>query len=214
MAVASGLRERVRANPRAVTAVLSVVGYVLVLGTFGGFLPIYPELADSTVLLFAHLIAAINTLAITSLLLGWRAILRGNVRRHRAAMLTTFALILLFLVVYLWKIGGGYERSLVAPAVVKVPYLLMLFVHIGLSVVAVPVVIHAVVLGLTHTPAELGDTLHPRVGRLAVAAWSLSLFLGIVTYVILNWAFESVPRSEALLLLAVARPAVPSRPDR
>ena len=208
MAVADGLRDRARANPRAVTAVLSTLGYAVVLGTFGGYLPIYPELSAAGVRLFAHLIAAVNTLALASLLFGWRAIRRGQVRRHRAAMLAAFALILLFLVVYLWKIGGGFERSLVAPAIVKVPYLLMLVVHIGLSIVAVPVVIHAVVLGLTHTPAELADTLHPRVGRVAVAAWSLSLFLGIVTYLILNWAFEAVPRGEAVLVLALARPAL------
>jgi putative membrane protein len=207
MAVADDLRASVRANPRAVTAVLSIIGYVLVLGTFGGFLPIYPELEPSTVRLLAHVIAAINTLALASLLLGWRAIKDGNVRRHRAAMLTAFSLILLFLVVYLLKIGGGFERSLVAPLIVKIPYLLMLFVHIGLSVLAVPVVIHAVVLGLTHTPAELSDTIHPRVGRIAAAAWSLSLALGIVTYLLLNVLFESVPREEAVLLLALARPA-------
>jgi putative membrane protein len=121
-------------------------------------------------------------------------------------MLAACGLIVLFLVVYLWKIGGGFERSLVAPAAVKVPYLVMLFVHIGLSVLAVPVVIHAVVLGLSHPPAELGDTLHPRVGRVAVLAWSLSLFLGILTYAILNWAFEAVPRTEAVLLLTLACP--------
>jgi putative membrane protein len=206
MAVAEGLRARVRSNPRLVTAILSALGYVLVLGTFGGFVPIYPELSPSAVRLFAHLIAAINTLALASLLLGWRSIRRGDVRRHRAAMLAAFGLILLFLVVYLWKIGGGFERSLVAPAFVKIPYLVMLFVHIGLSVLAVPVVIHAVVLGLSHSPAELGDTLHPRVGRVAVVAWSLSLFLGILTYAILNWAFEAVPRTEAVLLLTLACP--------
>jgi putative membrane protein len=87
----------------------------------------------------------------------------------------------------------------------------MLFVHIGLSIVAVPVVIHAVVLGLTHTPAELAETVHPRVGRVAVAAWSLSLFLGIVTYVLLNWVYGSEPR-EAVLWFFVVFPA--TRPLR
>lgn len=211
MAVADGLRARARANPRVVTAVLSVLGYAVVLGTFGGYLPIYPDLSGEAVRLLAHVIAAVNALALASLVYGWRAIKRGKVRRHRAAMLTAFALILLFLVVYLVKIGGGFERSLVAPPVVKVPYLAMLIVHVGLSILAVPVVLHAVVLGLTHSPAELRDTVHPRIGRLAVAAWSLSLLLGIVTYLLLNVLFDSVRLSEAALLLAVARPAAPGR---
>jgi putative membrane protein len=65
----------------------------------------------------------------------------------------------------------------------------MLAIHIILSVVSVPVVLYAIVLGLTHSPAELKETHHARVGRIAVSAWSLSLFLGIVTYVMLNHVY-------------------------
>jgi putative membrane protein len=67
---------------------------------------------------------------------------------------------------------------------------------------AVPAVLHAVVLGLTHSSAELGDTGHPRVGRVAVAAWGLSLAPGIVTYLLLThvygWTFRG---AEALAVL-------------
>ncbi len=173
-------------NPRAATAILSAVGYVLVLGTFAGLLPIYPELSRATTDLFSHAIAAVNTVALTALLLGWRWIRREEVRKHRAAMLTAFGLILLFLVLYLVKIGGGGEKSIDATGLVYYAYLIMLAIHIVLSAVSVPVVIHAVVLGLTHTPAELRETAHARVGRIAAAAWGLSLALGIVTYLMLN----------------------------
>lgn len=200
MAVAASLRERVRARPRSVTAVLSIVAYALVFGTFAGVVPIYPELGESEVKLFAHLIAATNATALAALLVGFRYIRRGQVHRHRRAMLTAFALILLFLVVYLWKIGGGYERSIVAPFAVKAIYLPMLAIHVALSALSVPLVIHAVVLGLTHTPAELRETAHARVGRIAVAAWSTSLFLGLVTYLLLNVIFHGVPREEAALV--------------
>lgn len=208
MAVADGLRSSVRARPKTATAILSIAGYVLVLGTFGGYLPIYPDLANETVDLFGHLIAIINTTTLVSLLLGWRFIKRGDVAKHRAAMLLSFALILLFLVVYLWKIGGGYEKAILATGLPRAVYLVMLFVHIGLSVLAVPVVIHAVVLGLSHTPAELRETAHARVGRVAVAAWGLSLFLGVVTYVMLAHVYGSEPRHALVVLLAVPwRPA-------
>lgn len=203
MAVAERIRTRVRTNPKLVTAALSLVGYVLVIGVFSGTIDVYPDLADSQVLLFAHLIAIVNTGALTATVAGVYFIKDGDVRKHRAAMLTAFALIIVFLFLYLWKIDGGFERSLVAPAIVKIPYLIMLAIHILLSIVAVPVVIHAVVLGLTHAPAELSETLHPRVGRIAVAAWGLSLFLGIVTYVILNHTYAWEPREASLLLVAV-----------
>jgi putative membrane protein len=199
--VNSGLRTR----PRAVTAVLSVIGYVLVGGALYGFIPLFPELSDSTVDLFSHIIAVINTFALTSLLAGVYFIKTDQVSRHRRAMLTAFSLIILFLVFYLWKTGGGYEKAIVAPDLVTIVYLLMLAVHIVLSVVAVPVVLYAAILGLTHTPAELRETSHARWGRIAAGAWSVSLALGIVTYILLNHAYDSVPR-EAVILLAIAVP--------
>ena len=82
----------------------------------------------------------------------------------------------------------------------------MLAIHILLSAISVPVVVHAVVLGLSHTPSELRETAHARVGRIAVAAWGLSLFLGIVTYVMLNHISGWVPRGEAALLFALVGP--------
>ncbi|MFB6269787.1 MAG: DUF420 domain-containing protein [Halobacterium sp.] len=192
-----------RTNPRRVTVALSAVGYALVAAAFAGVLPIVPDLSRDTVLLFSDAIAVVNTLALTALLAGTAFIKRGDVRKHRAAMLTAFALILAFLVLYLWKVGGGFEKSIVIEGgqflaayagVVRPLYLAMLAVHIVLSVVAVPFVLHAVVLGLTHDPSELHDTAHPRVGRIAVAAWSLSLFLGVVTYWMLNHVYSWVPR--------------------
>jgi len=210
MAVVDSVRTGARRHPGPLTAVLSLIGYVLVGGALYGFLPLFPPLSDATVNLFSHLIAVINTLALSALLAGFYFIRRGDVRRHRVAMLTAFVLILAFLVVYLWKTGGGFEKAILATGTVKVVYLVMLAIHIGLSVLAVPVVLYAVVLGLTHTPAELRDSLHPRVGRIAVAAWSLSLFLGIVTYVLLNHVYGwEVREMGALVLLAV--PSVPWR---
>jgi putative membrane protein len=83
----------------------------------------------------------------------------------------------------------------------------MLAIHVLLSAVSVPVVVHAVVLGLSHSVAELRETSHARVGRIAVAAWGLSLFLGLVTYLMLNHIYGWVPRGEeAALLLAIAGP--------
>lgn len=199
-------KRRVREHPRAATAILSVLGYALVLGTFAGLLPV-PDLTRATVDLLSHAIAAVNTVALAVLLLGWWWIRRGEVAKHRTAMLTAFGLILLFLVLYLTKIGGGGEKSIAASGAVYYAYLAMLAIHIVLSAVSVPVVVHAVVLGLTRSPTELRDTAHARVGRIAVAAWSLSLALGIVTYLLLNHVYGWEVR-EATALLALAAPCL------
>lgn len=197
MAIAEAVRRRTRTHPRVVTVVLSVVGYAVVIGSFLDLVP-FPDLSQGTALLFGDMIAVINSVALLALLAGWRFIRRGQVERHRRSMLSAFALIVCFLVLYIWKQAGGFTKELVvsqgqflaayAPAISTI-YLGMLAVHVLLSIVAVPVVLHAVVLGLTHTPEELANTVHPTVGRVAVASWATSLALGIVTYLMLNHVY-------------------------
>jgi putative membrane protein len=167
-----------------------VAAYVVVLGSFAGLFP-YPEISTDTVNLLSHAIAVVNTGALLLLVAGWRWIRRGEVDKHRAAMVGATALILGFLVMYLVKIGGGGEKEIVgATGLVYVAYIGMLAVHILLSVLAVPLVIHALVLGLTHSPSELRETIHPRVGRVAAATWILSLALGVITYLLLNHVYD------------------------
>lgn len=200
----AAVRSRARAHPGWVTSVVSLVGYALVAGVFAGLVPI-PSIGRTAVIWLSDAIAVVNSAALVALLAGWRFIRRGEVRKHRASMLAAFALILLFLVMYLVKVGGGFEKSLIAPEPVYQAYLAMLAVHLFLSVVAVPVVVHAVVLGLTRTPAELRDTRHATVGRVAVVAWAVSLALGLVIYVLLNHLYGWQPHVPG----AVVVPGVP-----
>jgi len=62
-------------------------------------------------------------------------------------------------------------------------------VHVALSILSVPLIVHNLLVGLTYPPEEVGHTAHPRVGRLAVYLWSLSLTLGLVVYTLLNLAY-------------------------
>ncbi|WP_227130665.1 DUF420 domain-containing protein [Halorubellus salinus] len=185
-----------KGSVRSLTIVLSVVGYALVLGTLYLGLPIYPDIGLNTVNTLSDAIAVINTVATTCLVLGWREIRRGNVDRHRALMGGAFALILVFLVLYLLKTGGGGTKEIaLEPGAIYYSYLAMLAIHILLSIVSVPVVLYAILLGVTHTPRELRqETPHRRVGRIAASAWILSLSLGVVTYLMLNhiYGFEFV----------------------
>lgn len=206
MGLRSDVRQWGKTRALGVTAVLSLIGYVLVAGAFAGAIPLFPPLSDQTVDLFGHLIAVVNATALAAIIAGVRFIKRDEIEKHRAAMLTAFSLILVFLVLYLWKVGGGFEKSITTTGLPEIAYLLMLGIHIVLSVVAVPVVLYAVVLGLTHTPAELRRTAHARVGRIAVAAWGVSLLLGIVTYVMLNHVYGWEPRHAILVLVAGTRP--------
>ncbi|WP_254862489.1 DUF420 domain-containing protein [Halovivax gelatinilyticus] len=179
-----------RTRPRTVTIALTLVGYALVVGTFTFELPIYPDLTQTQVNWLTHAIAAINAATTVLLVAGWYLIRRGRVDAHRRAMIGAFSLILGFLVVYLVRVGGGGEKYFVGPDSVYYAYLAMLGIHVLLSIVAVPVVLYALVLGLSHTPAELRETVHARVGRVAAASWIVSLVLGVVTYLLLNHVYD------------------------
>ncbi|GAB7018067.1 DUF420 domain-containing protein [Halostagnicola bangensis] len=183
-------KQRLRERPLGMTAFLSIIGYALVIGTFVLELPIYPDLTNAQVNAFTHAIAGINAVTTVFLVLGWYWIRAGEVEKHRRAMVGAFVTILLFLVVYLIRVGGGGTKEFVGGALVRNAYLLMLAIHIVLSIVAVPVVLYALILGLTHTPSELRETAHARVGRIAAGSWILSLVLGIVTYLMLNHIYD------------------------
>ncbi|QSW98291.1 DUF420 domain-containing protein [Haloterrigena alkaliphila] len=179
-------RRRLREQPIGATIVLTIVGYALVIGTFLLDVPIYPDLSLEQVNLLTDLIAVNNAIATLLLIAGWYWIRAGEIAKHRLAMITAFGLILVFLVLYLLKVGGGGTKEFVGPQLVRYGYLLMLAIHILLSIVSVPVVLYALILGLTHTPAELRTTAHARIGRIAAGAWILSLVLGVVTNLLLN----------------------------
>ncbi|ESS08141.1 MAG: putative membrane protein [uncultured archaeon A07HN63] len=101
---------------------------------------------------------------------------------------------------YLPKVaGGGTKEFVLESSLAWVPlwewvypaYLAMLAIHILLSILAVPLVLYAIVLGLTHTPTELrSQTPHRTVGRIAASTWILSLVLGVVTYLLLNHVYS------------------------
>lgn len=188
----SDARSIGKERPKSVTALLTVVGYSIVLGVFlvPEFAALFPDLSRGTIDFLTHAIAVVNSVTIVTLSLGWYWIRQGAVRKHRAAMGTSFGLILLFLGIYVPRVAGGGTKYFDGPQLVYYAYAVMLAVHILLSILAVPVVIYAIVLGVTHTPNELRtETSHARVGRVAASAWLLSLVLGVTTYVLLNHVF-------------------------
>jgi len=178
-----------RAYPKALVAVLTVVGYALVIGTLYVGLPIYPTISEATVNLLADAIAVVNTVTVACLVAGYYYIRQGDVRTHRALMLAAFSLILVFLVMYLLKTGGGGRKEFVGPDTAALFYFAMLAIHIVLSALSVPLVLYNVVVGLSHTTEQIRETAHARVGRIAVAVWSVSLSLGVLAYVLLNHVY-------------------------
>lgn len=183
--------EWVRTHPWIVTGVVTLIAYIAVFGTFAGLFP-YPRIGEGTVDLLSKIIVVMNASGFVALALGWYFIRRGMVRRHRQAMLTGTIILGVFLITYLEKVGGGGIKQIVgAPAWVEnFIYFPLLGIHELLSALAVPLVVYALVIGLTHSISEIPETSHPRIGKLAATTWLLSLFLGVINYALLDVVYS------------------------
>lgn len=185
------VRNRIRAHIPAVTALLTVVSLALVFGAVGGYVPdsALPRV-DPLVAVVPHANALVSAAAITTILVGVRAIRRGNVTRHRRAMLASTALFGLFLLLYLYRVSLEGPTEFTGPDTLRrFVYLPMLAVHILLAIVCLPFVYGALLLAGTHRVAELRETLHPRVGKVAATLWLVSFSLGICVYLALHVLF-------------------------
>lgn len=191
MEVADRLQARVREHTHVATGLLTVVSLALVFGAVLGYIPegTLPR-SDALVTVIPHANVVLSAAAITTILVGVRAIRRGDVGRHRTAMLASTALFVAFLVLYLYRIALEGPTVFEGPAAVRqFVYLPLLGVHILFAVICLPFVYHALLLATTHRVAELRETLHPRVGRVAAALWLVSFALGICVYLMLYVLF-------------------------
>ncbi|MFL2521678.1 MAG: DUF420 domain-containing protein [Halobacteriales archaeon] len=189
----NSLKQILKQNVIVSTGVASLAGYIIVIGTFLEIWPeiIFPDLTIWAINRLADVIAIVNLTALCCIIMGWYFIIKGDIKRHNQFMLASFGLILLFLVLYLTKVGGGGTKEFIGPALVRYMYLIMLAIHIGLSIAAVPLVIYQIITGMTHSPTELLRLkYHRKIGRIGATAWIVSLGLGVITYLMLNHIYE------------------------
>lgn len=178
----------VRRHVPALTGLLSVVALALVFAAALRVIPewILPSAPETVVHAIPHVNAVVSLTAIGTLVTGVRAIRRGDVTRHRRAMLATTGLFAFFLVAYLYRVALEGPTAFTGPDVVaQFLYYPLLAVHILLAVLAVPLVIYVLLLALTHSVAELPETRHPQVGRVAATLWLVSFALGVLVYLML-----------------------------
>jgi len=173
------------------TAVLSIVSLALVFGAVLGYVPegLLPRI-EPLVTVIPHLNVAFSASAIVTILLGVRAIRRGDVASHRRLMLLSAALFAAFLVFYLYRVALEGPSEFPGPeAVRQFVYLPVLAIHILLAVIAVPFVYYVLLLATTHPVSALADTPHARVGRVAATLWLVSFALGIAVWLMLYILF-------------------------
>lgn len=185
------IAQAVRRAPGFCTFLISLLVYAVLIRVLLSEPPVaVPQVVAALLGIAPHLIAVINTTALASLLLGYRAIRAGRILEHRKLMLLSATLISAFLILYITRVALGGVKTFDGPPMVRTfVYLPTLVVHVALSILSVPLIVHNLLVGLTFPPEKVGHTAHPRVGRLAVYLWSLSLTLGLVVYALLNLAY-------------------------
>lgn len=183
------MEQYARDHVVGITGLFSAVALALVFSATLGAIPetVLPPASETLFAAIPHLNAGLSLLAIGTIVVGWRAIRRGELDRHRRMMLATTGLFAGFLVLYLYRVAHLGPAPFPGPSSVETyVYLPTLAIHVLLAVVTVPLVIYVLLLAVTHPVAALPETNHPSVGRVAAALWLVSFTLGVVVYLLLH----------------------------
>jgi putative membrane protein len=125
--------------------------------------------------------AVFNGLSATSLLLGYGAIRRRNVRAHRFLMVSAFVLSSLFLTGYLSYhfVHGDTKFAGVGP--IRAVYFALLISHILLSMSVVPLALTSFYFALTGAFER-----HKRLTRVFLPIWVYVSITGVVIFLMLR----------------------------
>ena len=139
--------------------------------------------------------ATLNLTCFVYLVLGRVAIARGDIALHRKRMLAAFTASTVFLVSYLIRFATTGAHKYPGEGWDKTFYLLLLFSHMVLAVVLVPLVISAL------RRARRGDfPAHKRMVRFTWPIWMYVSVTGVLVYLMLSARRCCIPR-----LLVAAR---------
>lgn len=130
--------------------------------------------------LLAPVNATLNLASTLFLLAGFVFIKRREVRRHRWAMTGAVAASALFLVFYLMRFSMTGAHRFAGEGVARIAYLTILFSHMILAVVVVPLV-----LRLLYLVAKGRFHAHSRLARWTYPIWLYVSVTGLVVYLLL-----------------------------
>lgn len=133
-----------------------------------------------------HFIGSINSLTTLTLLLGLIFIKQKNINRHQAMMTISFALGGLFLIFYVLYHISNPSKKFSGEGAVRVFYLFVLFSHIGLSLVVLPLVLRSFVYAATGQFDR-----HKKIVRFAYPIWLYVSITGVSVYLMNYQLFAS-----------------------
>ncbi|MBI4540108.1 MAG: DUF420 domain-containing protein [Gemmatimonadetes bacterium] len=138
--------------------------------------------------LLAPLNAALNFTSAVFLLAGYRFIRRRQVHRHRACMLGAFTASTIFVVLYVTRLLLTGTHRFAGTGWIRTFYLTVLFSHMTLAVVIVPLV-----LRLLYLVWRRRFRAHARLARWTFPLWLYVSVTGITVYLMLYHVVGYVP---------------------
>jgi putative membrane protein len=146
--------------------------------------PSFPKisLGDFNTYLFPKINATINSMVAIFLILGFFMIKTRKIKQHRFFMISAFVLSAIFLVSYvLYHISTPSTAHCDASPIGRVPYLIILISHIGLSVVIIPLSSFSIF----HALSERFDK-HRRLARITFPLWLYVAITGVLVYAFIS----------------------------
>jgi putative membrane protein len=140
--------------------------------------------------------AALNATSAVCLALAYGAIRCRRVHLHRNLMFAALTASTLFLVGYLTRMALTGTHRFPGGGMVKTCYLVLLFSHMVLAVVLLPLVLRALQLAMTGRFSA-----HRRIARWAWPIWMYVSVTGVVVYWML---YHLAPRLQQSALAALA----------
>jgi len=128
--------------------------------------------------------ATLNTISAVFVVTGWIQIRRGNWRAHAACMITAVSTSAVFLVCYLIHKHYNGTTRFTHPEWIKPTYLFILFTHLILAMVIVPLVVKTVY----HASRRQWDR-HRRIARWTLPIWLYVSVTGVLVYFFLHQWF-------------------------
>jgi putative membrane protein len=140
-----------------------------------------PADAAGTHLLFLPALnALLNALSAIALVSGFCFIRAKRVSEHRAAMVTAFVFSCLFLVTYVTNHALHGDMRFLGQGAIRSVYFPLLISHIGLSIVALPMILITFFLSLSGRFSA-----HRRLARFTFPIWLYVSVTGVVVYAML-----------------------------
>ncbi len=124
--------------------------------------------------------AFLNATSAVFLALGYRFIRRGEIRRHKAAMLAAFATSTLFLVSYVTYHLNAGSKHFTGTGWVRGAYFVLLASHVVLAAALLPLSTTTLVLALRGSFSK-----HRRLARWTFPIWMYVSVTGVIVYILL-----------------------------